>query len=52
MKNLLVFLIFFSLSITTKAQEANPQLLHEPSTWAFERFPLPLGFAPGIPYKG
>jgi hypothetical protein len=53
MKNLFVFLIFiFSLSMTATAQEVKPQLLKEPATWAFERFPLPPGFAPGIPYKG
>jgi hypothetical protein len=46
----LFFIIF--LSIATMAQETKPQLLKEPSSWEFERFALPPGFAPGIPYKG
>jgi hypothetical protein len=53
MKNLLAFLIFMvSLTISAKSQEAKPQLLKEPANWAFERFALPPGFAPGFPFKG
>jgi hypothetical protein len=53
MKNLLVSIIFIvSFSNTVQSQEVKPQLLKEPASWEFERFPLPPGFAPGIPYKG
>ena len=51
MKNLLAFL-FLIISIATQAQESKPQLLKEPASWEFEKFSLPPGFAPGIPYKG
>ena len=53
MKFLLPSLIFIAcLSTGAQAQEAKPQLLHEPAAWVFERFVLPPGFAPGISYKG
>jgi hypothetical protein len=53
MKNLFITLIFFiSFFSTTNAQENKPQLLKEPTTWEFERFPLPPEFAPSITYKG
>jgi hypothetical protein len=53
MKNLLVSLILIvSLANKVQSQEVKPQLLKEPTSWQFERFALPPGFAPGIPYKG
>jgi hypothetical protein len=53
MKNLFTPLIFISfISFGVHAQENKPQLLTEPVNWAFERFALPPGFAPGIHYKG
>ena len=53
MKNLIITLTFpLSFSLLAGAQEHKPQLLHEPATWAFERFELPPSFAPGISYKG
>lgn len=51
MKKLFVCLIFLA-SLSATAQEAKPELLKEPASWEFERFPMPPGFAPGIPYKG
>ena len=52
MKSLASFFFVVFVSLAASSQEANPQLLPEPASWAFERFPLPPGFAPGIPYKG
>jgi hypothetical protein len=52
MKKLFTSFFIVSLSIAAKPQEAKPQLLKEPANWAFERFTLPPGFAPGFPYKG
>jgi|ERR1022692_2792732 hypothetical protein len=53
MKNLLaVFIISLPFSLAAQAQKASPQLLKEPSNWAFERFALPPAFAPDFPFKG
>ena len=52
MKNLLSALIIVSGTIAAQSQENKPQLLPEPTGWAFERFELPPSFAPGISYKG
>ena len=52
MKNLLATFIMVFLTIAVQSQDTKPQLLTEPSNWAFERFELPPSFAPGIPYKG
>jgi hypothetical protein len=41
-----------SISLTAKSQETKAEFLKEPSTWSFERFPLPPVFSPGFPYKG
>jgi hypothetical protein len=35
-----------------KAQNAKPEYLKGPTTWEFERFALPPGFAQNFPYKG
>lgn len=52
MKNLLAYLVSISLSVAALSQEHTPELLKEPSGWAFERFNLPPSFAPTIPYQG
>ena len=52
MKNFLAPLVLLVSLSSADAQEANPQLLHKPADWAFERFALPPEFAPSIPYKG
>jgi hypothetical protein len=53
MKKLTATLIFIvSLATAVQAQESIPQLLKEPASWEFEKFLLPPGFAPGIPYNG
>jgi hypothetical protein len=46
----LIFIVF--ISVAAHSQDAKPQLLFEPATWAFERFKLPPEFALSIPYKG
>lgn len=53
MRKIIAALLFIaSISITAKSQDAKAEFLKEPSTWSFERFPLPPVFAPGFPYKG
>jgi len=49
---LLSFIILVAFSIDMKAQENKPEILMEPPTWAFEKFPLPPSFATAITYKG
>jgi hypothetical protein len=49
---LLSFTILVAFSIDIKAQENKPEILMEPPTWAFEKFPLPPSFATAITYKG
>jgi hypothetical protein len=61
MKNLMIFIICF-LSIIVYGQEENTEsdglrldALYEmpiPEGWTTERFPIPIGFAPQISYKG
>ena len=48
----LSFTILVAFSIGIKAQENKPEILMEPSTWEFEKFPLPPSFATAITYKG
>ena len=48
----LSFTILVAFSIGVKAQENKPEILMEPSTWEFEKFPLPPSFATAITYKG
>lgn len=52
MKIIITPLIVLLISFSLKAQQVNPQLLKEPTTWQFERFALPPEFAPNFPYKG
>jgi hypothetical protein len=53
MRNVIAVLLFIiSISLTAKSQDAKAEFLKEPSTWSFERFPLPPVFSPGFPYKG
>ena len=49
---MLASLFSVSLSIAALSQEHTPELLKDPSGWAFERFDLPPSFAPTIPYRG
>src|ERR1700749_1981266 len=51
-KPITTFAYIFLLLIACNAQEQTPQLLKQPANWQFERFSLPPGFAPNIPYKG
>ena len=51
MKNIVATLIF-TVSLSLAYCQDKPQLLEEPATWAFERFPLPPVFAPNIPFRG
>ena len=51
-KIIVAFLFITSIFIAAKGQDAKAEFLKEPSTWSFERFPLPPVFAPGFPYKG
>jgi hypothetical protein len=53
MRKIISALLFLtSISITAKSQDAKAEFLKEPSTWSFERFPLPPVFSPDFPYKG
>ena len=53
MRKIIATLLFItSISFTAKSQDAKAEFLKEPSTWSFERFPLPPVFSPGFPYKG
>src|SRR5580765_2076682 len=53
MRNIIATLLFLtSIPITAKSQDAKAEFLKEPSTWSFERFPLPPVFSPEFPYKG
>ena len=53
MRNIIATILFItSISITAKGQDAKAEFLKEPSTWSFERFPLPPVFSPDFPYKG
>ena len=49
---LLSFIILVAFSIAVKAQENKTEILMEPSTWEFEKVPLPPSFATAITYKG
>jgi len=49
---LLSFTLLVAFSISVKAQENKPEILMEPNTWEFEKFPLPPSFATAIAYKG
>ena len=49
---LLSFVLLATFSLAVKAQENKPQLLMEPASWEFEKFPLPPSFATAIRYKG
>jgi hypothetical protein len=40
------------IALGVKGQNAKPEFLKGPTSWEFERFSLPPGFAPGFPYKG
>jgi hypothetical protein len=61
MKNL-ILLIFCIITLNIYSQEADsefdghkwvaPYDLPIPKDWAIERFPIPIGFAPQIPYRG
>jgi len=61
MKTLLILFLGF-ISLTLSGQEAEtgfdghkwkaPYDLPVPEGWAIERFPIPISFAPEIPYKG
>jgi hypothetical protein len=46
------FIVLVIFSIAVKAQENKPQILIEPVSWEFEKFPLPPSFATAIIYKG
>src|ERR1700744_5281702 len=46
------FLLILLWTLSAHAQSTKPSMLMEPAGWQFEQFPLPPGFAPGIPYKG
>jgi hypothetical protein len=53
MKNLfIVLIVILPFSLIAQEQKTSPQLLKEPSNWAFERFALPPAFAPDFPFKG
>ena len=61
MKSIIVLALCFC-AITTNAQEVKkeidwhnweaPYQLNKPDGWGFERFPVPISFAPQITYKG
>ena len=51
----LTILIFSLCSLTSYSQEIKTDSLYTfpaPANWGIERFPIPIGFAPTIPYKG
>lgn len=51
----LAILIFSLCSLTNYSQEIKTDSLYTfpaPVNWGIERFPIPIGFAPTIPYKG
>ncbi|AEV97689.1 hypothetical protein A4D02_16395 [Niastella koreensis] len=52
MKNEIILVFLFVLSLAVKGQDKKAEFLTEPSRWEFERFPLPPTFAPNFPYKG
>jgi len=53
MRKIIAALLFItSISSAAKSQDAKAEFLKEPSTWSFERFPLPPVFSPDFPYKG
>lgn len=52
---ILAILIFSLCSLTIYSQEIKTDSLYTlpaPAHWGVERFPIPIGFAPQIPYKG
>jgi hypothetical protein len=62
MQKLLSIIILLLASLITTGQnqksesdvknQAVPYMLPVPDGWKTERFPIPIGFAPGIPYSG
>lgn len=44
-----LLICFYNASL---AQVPNPQLLHHPADWRFERIDFPLDFAPDLKYEG
>jgi hypothetical protein len=52
MKNEILLVFLFVLSLAVKGQDTKAEFLKEPSTWEFERFPLPPTFSPNFGYKG
>ena len=52
---ILAILIFSLCSLTSYSQEIKTDSLYTlpaPAHWGIERFPIPIGFAQQIPYKG
>jgi hypothetical protein len=55
MKKILVFILLFLRFIVGNAQtdlQEKPYVLIIPEGWTTEQFPIPIGFAPEIPYVG
>jgi hypothetical protein len=58
----IAIIIFSLICVSIYGQKTNPEFdghtweapytLPVPKDWAIERFPIPIGFAPQIPYKG
>jgi hypothetical protein len=49
---LAAYTLLISFSMAAKAQDKSPQILTEPTSWEFEKFPLPPSFATAIRYQG
>jgi hypothetical protein len=52
---ILAILLFSLSTLTSYGQELKTDSLYTlpaPANWGIERFPIPIGFAPQIPYKG
>jgi hypothetical protein len=52
---ILTVLLFSLCFLTSYSQEIKTDSLYTfpaPANWSIERFPIPIGFAPTIPYKG
>jgi len=53
MRKIIAALLLITLvPFIAKSQDTKAEFLKEPSTWSFERFPLPPVFSPGFPYSG
>jgi hypothetical protein len=51
MKNEIVLVFLFLLSLAVNGQDKKAEFLKEPSTWEFERFTLPPTFASNFPIR-